>query len=60
MKKYINSLNIVRAFVFLCVLLSHSKIIPLGHLGVAIFIMLSGFLFDYNYGESNIRIPGGV
>lgn len=48
-KEKILSLQPLRAFAFLGVLLAHGEIIYLGNWGVSVFFVLSGFLFVYNY-----------
>lgn len=48
-KSRIESMDAVRAFACLSVLGYHMYICELGHLGAAVFFMLSGFLSAYNY-----------
>lgn len=55
-KEKILSLQALRAFAFIGIMLSHVYIIELGAWGVSIFFMLTGFLFTYNYYSSTISL----
>lgn len=48
-KNRIESMDALRAFACLGVMCYHMHLCELGHLGAALFFMMSGFLSVYNY-----------
>lgn len=57
MKKKILSLQTIRAFAFLGIFLSHTRItsLPLGTWGVSVFLVLSGFLMTTAYYDKTLQ-----
>lgn len=64
MKKRLTSLDAVRTFACLGVMTFHMYLCTFGHLGVAVFFVMSGFLSGYNHLESmdtdNITLGGSA